>query len=123
MTKRLKWSLMVLLFTIAGIYAVTLIPPDKITRANFERIKYGMTLSKVNAILGTSNTHWRLPYQGDGEIDHAPCWRGKIGEIHIVFDSQHLVTDKECEFSRDRHLTGINRIGEWLGLWSVAECD
>ena len=54
MSKRLRWLLGLTLLAVAGtaVFAYLLYPRSAINRENFEKIREGMTLAEVEAILG-----------------------------------------------------------------------
>jgi hypothetical protein len=110
-------GLCALIYLVVGSYHV----PDKITKSNCDKIK-GMTYRDVEAILGPPNAQWLLGCSG-GDCDYEPCWEGKIGRIRVHPDGKGYSAkwfafwEKDGRLSHDEHPVGLDRIGEWLGLW------
>jgi hypothetical protein len=60
-----------------------------LTKANFDKVKNGMTLKEVEAILGTADTLVKFP--GKDEVKGAGWKAGKTKQIVVAFNNQKVV--------------------------------
>ena len=60
-----------------------------LTKANFEKVKNGMTLKEVEAILGTADLLVKGP--GKDEVKGAGWKAGKTKQIVVAFNNQKVV--------------------------------
>jgi len=105
MSKRMRWLLGLTLLAVAGtaVFAYLLHPRSAINRENFEKIREGMTLAEVEAILG-----------GPARLEeHGPwhcCERGRIhgasiaeGELFTFpsLNNSHLIAFSDTDFVKN----------------------
>ena len=137
--KRVKIALVLtILFVVAG-GAILLWPRDRITVQSYEKIRVGMTLKDVEAILGGPGISVeeylhieglrQNPPQGDGillnepertdaviaQITEAKVWFGRRGYLEVQFDNKGQARWKYWMGWRLNDPTFIERVRDWLG--------
>ena len=94
-------------------------PSPGVTKANFDRIKGGMTKPEVLAILGESSFEGRGYYDRDG-FSIAASWIADDGSIaRMQFDGRHDEVGRVCVCGmtwRESSETPFQKIRRWLRL-------
>jgi hypothetical protein len=107
---------------LAGLLLVWLTHPKPgVTRANYGRIRQGMTLEDVEAVLGMLPTYkGGLPLAEGGEVIlldglSEMWWEGDEISVGLGFNAQGTVCDKTClEFGhREGLLDRLRRLFPW----------
>jgi hypothetical protein len=122
MKKKQAWCLVFFVNLCAGLFIVATFclyhVPDRITKSNWEQINEGMKISEVESLLGPPNDQWQGPTEA--WVD----WEGEIARVRVYFDAKGVSSTEWLPFAtipprlpRDEHPAGLDRLGEWLGLW------
>src|SRR5437660_1303258 len=82
---------LVLVVVSAGIILLG-VPPDEISRANFNRIQPGMSVAEVEGILGRKPDGINK-FHGDLVVQQHE-WMGPRSAIYVIFDNSGPVVDK-----------------------------
>jgi hypothetical protein len=109
MTKKRLLLIASLPLTIAVTLCVLAMPPPRpgVTKANFDRIKKGMTKAEVEAIFGEKGD-WP---DSTAQVGQAMCWRAKDGSGAVVEFVDECVVIKQWA---DSHETILDKIRRWL---------
>jgi hypothetical protein len=117
MKRKLAWvCLLVSPLVVAGA-PYCLLPRDPISRANCDKIKKGMPISEVVAILGRDKDDVCFAFHMKGWGMPAFIWKGKEGAIRVDINSMHpphFVDNVEFFPSEPRTIFGWLR--NWLSL-------
>jgi hypothetical protein len=125
--RRFLWFGMVIGLVLAACFVLRPgVPKHNINLASFEKIKKGMTLAEVEAILGVAAGDYATEpttshcngWWGPGDKE----WVGDEGVISVWFDPQGKIMDKD--FSPVSLRPGLNwfeRLQMWLGLAEKTE--
>ena len=109
---------------VALVFAATdaaLVPAPGVTEANVRRIKPGMTLREVEAILGT---RWALLCTTSTVLPENCLWDGPEGRVQVVFTFVGLaegdwwnprVARNGVYFRRTARPNLLDRLRSWLG--------
>ena len=92
-----------------GVCLLLVVPSDRITQANCNRIRPGLSATQVEDILG------RKP---DGVItvggnEFQRTWIGRTGSIDVTFDAEGNVVSR-MPFLRFREESILERIRSWI---------
>jgi hypothetical protein len=114
---------------VAGLFVWLQVPRPGMTKANYERIRLGMTLAEVEGILGGPAgdysrrcTAERFPalVGGDGgDVVNLPdgtwkCWRSDEGEVGVLLTPDEHVAWKEAqEYVPAPFLDRLRRLLPW----------
>jgi hypothetical protein len=138
---RIGLFLAIILLGIGGV--LLLRPPDRVTRASWDKIRIGMTEKEVEAILGGAgisgaefHDHMRVlekkmgkyPFDYDGIVlgeqevvknltmwGPAKTWFGRRGRMQIGFDDGGHVESKTYHGWRPAEPNFLDMLHDWLG--------
>jgi hypothetical protein len=111
MKRKLAWVCLLVAPLVIGSAVLVLLPRDRITQANCDRIKKGMTEKEVEDILGSKK---------DGFVDVGHnlglYWNGLRGKIIVSMTPHEPILVETAVF--DRKVSGniLEKIRDWLGL-------
>ncbi len=116
-TRRLVWAGAAIFFAmVAGYVALHFIPVQpRFTLADYLRVKGGMTVEEVEAILGPQVPDERSILSPTASKDPPPGWKAwgdKTEELHVHFDAKGRV---EFWVIQPRRPTLIYHVRDWLG--------
>jgi len=113
MKRKLAWVCLLVFPLVLGGAAFWLSDRDPITQANCDRIKEGMSVAEVVAILGReSDEAW-----GWGQLHH--WWKGARGtiQVDVVGNMRELrYVVQSASFTPSPPQTMLEKIRSWLGL-------
>jgi hypothetical protein len=112
MKRKLAWVCLLVSPLVIGGTVLFLLPRDPITRANCDRIKQGMSVAEVVAILGREKDEaW-----GYGQMHF--WWKGARGTIQVdvalnIPEAPYVV--QSASFTPSPPQTMLEKIRDWLG--------
>jgi hypothetical protein len=112
MKRKLAWVCLLVLPLVLGSAALCFSDRDPITKANCDRIKNGMALSEVEALLGRGMDSKLASQLGPALC----CWQGSRGTIMVVMDFADPSLVETARFSASEPRTIFDKIRNWLGL-------
>jgi len=123
-----------MLLTLAGVFGIVIVsltlPDHRIDDASFARLREGMTLPEVEALLGVSAGDYRVAPVGSADGGFGPTdsfgpseepkvrlhWYGDARWIHVGFDGQGKVVAGWCGITVKARDSFLRRLGRWFGL-------
>jgi hypothetical protein len=98
-------------------------PPSRVTWANFERVKVGMSREEVEALLGPPGDYRTAPtavlqlgplYSPEGKVER---WKGDEGWVEVGVDEHAVVTGKKFQATGKAELSAWGRV-----KWRLRRC-
>ncbi len=124
-TRKLRWAVVAGLVVLAGVAAFAARPrPNRVTRANYERIREGMTLAEVQAILGPPGDYSSRPSdlyglgnggseewwkEGEDSGGGPTLWESDEGIISVQFNSRGAIY-KGFTLTRDQQRGALDNL-------------
>jgi SmpA / OmlA family len=132
MRRAIRTSGLLACLGLLGLVALSLTwPRPGVSRANYDRIRYGMTQEAVEAVLGgppgdyTSNAYdwsWVLNHRGYPTGHSCRTWTADHEAIRIRFDGDGQLVFKDWNAFRGGRLISdgsesvLDKVRRWLGL-------